>query len=294
MALTQISPRALRPLLPARPPDGHKGVFGHVLILAGSRGFIGAAKLAAFGAGRSGVGLVTIGTPRPLGDVLGASLTEAMTLMLPATEDETLAHAAIDTALGFVADKEAAVLGPGISRHPETREFVLEFIRRCPVPFVVDADGLNCLSTQLDALTEKQAPCIVTPHPGEMARLQGTSTADVQADRENSARKFARDFDCTVVLKGRDTIVCSEEDLCCMNPTGNSGLAKGGTGDVLAGIVGGLLAQGMQCIDAAALGVYLHGLAGDLAAKANTERGMTAGDVVECLPQAWRLLEEGS
>ena len=293
MALTQISPRALKPLLPVRPPDGHKGVFGHVLIVAGSRGFTGAAKLAAFGAGRSGVGLVTVATPRPLGDLLGASLTEAMTLMLPSTEDETLAREAIDTVLGFVADKEAAVLGPGISRHPETCKFVLEFVRQCPVPFVVDADGLNCLSTRLDALTDKQAPCIVTPHPGEMARLQGMPTADVQAGRENAARKFARDFDCTVVLKGKHTIVCDEES-CAMNPTGNSGLAKGGTGDVLAGIVGGLLAQGMRCFDAASLGVYLHGLAGDLAAEANTERGMTAGDLVEYLPQAWRRLEEGS
>ena len=186
------------------------------------------------------------------------------------------------------AGKDAVVLGPGCSRHPDTREFVLAFVRKCPVPLITDADGLNNLSTAAAALNQAQAPVLVTPHPGEMARLAGTSISDVQSDRPNTARKFAADYGCTVVLEGAGTIIASPTADTYVNPTGNEGMGTGGTGDVLAGLIGGLMAQGLTCADAAVVGVYVHGLAGDIAAGHKTRRGMIAGDLVEAIPEAWK------
>lgn len=291
---TEIDVNVLRPLLPKRPRDAHKGTFGHVFIIAGSRGFTGAAKLACEAAARSGAGLVTAGVPRPLGDVIAATLVEAMSFMLPATDAESLAHAALTPALEFAAGKQAVVLGPGISQHPETREFVLGFVQRCPVPLLIDADGVNCLSAEPGLLTKGEAERAVTPHPGEMARLIGGSTADVQKDREGVAAAFAAQHRCVVALKGYRTVIASPAGELYVNTTGNSGLATGGTGDILSGLVGGLMAQGVTVLDASLLGVYLHGLAGDIAAKRTTERAMIARDVLDALPQAWRSLEEGT
>jgi NAD(P)H-hydrate epimerase len=281
----------VRSLVPARPETGHKGTFGHMYALAGSRGFTGAAKLVCEGALRSGAGLVTLSVPFPLGDALATSLLEAMTLRLPATEAETFAHAGLERALAFAEDKQAVVLGPGISRHAETAAFVLDFVPTCPVPLVVDADALNALSEQVDVLRERRSPCILTPHPGEMARLRGTTTAAVQADRETVAADFAREFGCVVVLKGHRTVVADAKGHLRVNPTGNVGLAKGGSGDVLTGLLGGLLAQGMDAYDAACLGVYLHGLAGDIAAESHTTRAMLARDVLNAFGEAWRRIE---
>lgn len=285
----------VRTLLPARPEAAHKGTFGHVFIIAGSRGFTGAAKLAADGAARSGAGLVTVGTPRTLGDVIASALTEPMSLLLPATEQESVSEAAIEPALAFAADKNAVVLGPGLSQHPETCRFVRAFVRRCSAPMIVDADALNCLAGAAEVLERKDgAARIVTPHPGEMARLAQRSTAEIQLNRAAAAAAFATLHACVVVLKGHQTIVTDGPGNVFTNPTGNSGLATGGTGDVLAGLVGGLLAQGMTALHAAVLGVYLHGLAGDLAAQAFSERGMIAGDVVAAIPGAWRAIEGGA
>jgi len=282
-------------LLPERPEAAHKGTFGHVFVIAGSRGFTGAAKLAADAAMRSGVGLVTVGVPEPLGDVVAAALAEPMTLLLPATDAGSFAAAAVEPALEFVATKDAAVLGPGLSQHPETRQFVLDFVARCPVPLIIDADGLNCLGADLDLLARTDGPDrVVTPHPGEMARLTAQSTKAVQADREAAATAFADRYGCVVVLKGHRTVIADPSGGLFVNPTGNTGLASGGTGDVLAGLIGGLLAQGMTGRDAALLGTYLHGLAGDLAAEAMTQRGMIARDVIAFVPAAWRAIEQGA
>lgn len=284
-----------RSVLPNRPKDGHKGTFGHVFIIGGSRGLTGAVKLACEAAARSGVGLVTAGVPAPLGDIIAASLLECMSLLLPATAAETLACSpqALARALDFAAAKQAAVLGPGISQHAETRQFVLEFVRQCPVPLLVDADGLNCLSADLSPLEEAAAPRLLTPHPGEMARLMHCATEEVQRDREGAAATFARDHRCVVVLKGAGTVVADAAGAVFVNPTANSGLATGGTGDVLSGLIGGLLAQRIAPVDAAVLGVYVHRLAGDIASEAMTERGMIARDVIAAIPQAWRIIECG-
>jgi len=288
----EIDKAFVRSLLPARPDAGHKGMFGHVFVIAGSRGFTGAAKLTADGAARSGVGLVTVGTPKPLGDIVASALTEPMTMLLPATDRETLAEAALDPALEFASNKNAVVLGPGLSQHPETRRFVLEFVRRCAVAMIIDADGLNCLAADPQALVRKDSIArVVTPHPGEMARLTGRTSAEIQMNRSAAAAAFAAQYGCVVVLKGHRTVVADGPDNVFTNPTGNAGLASGGTGDVLAGLLGGLLAQGMTGLNAAVVGVYLHGLAGDLAAAKLTQRGMIAGDVVLAIPEAWRAVE---
>ncbi|MEK7792900.1 MAG: NAD(P)H-hydrate dehydratase [Candidatus Hydrogenedentota bacterium] len=283
---------AVRPLLPPRPADAHKGTFGHVFIVAGSRGFSGAAKLAALAAGRSGVGLVTVGVPRSLGDIVGAGLLEAMTFMLPATKEETLSREGLDSALEFASTKNAVALGPGLSQHSETAAFVREFAVGCPVPLLIDADGLNCLSGSMGIVAARTADTVLTPHPGEMARLTGLSTKEVQADREGVAARFAASWGCVVVLKGAGTVVAVPNGEVFVNTTGNSGMATGGTGDVLTGLIGGLLAQGMTALDAALLGVYLHGFAGDLAAREMTQSGLIASDIVDHLGNAWRMLEE--
>jgi NAD(P)H-hydrate epimerase len=282
----------VRSLLPARPEDGHKGVFGHLFVLAGSRGFSGAAKLAAEAAGRSGVGLVTVGVPGALIDVVAAGLMEAMTRAFPASGTGSFAHDALEPALAFAMDKHAVVLGPGLGQQPATRAFARDFACACPVPLLVDADALNALSEAPEMLQHVAQPCVLTPHPGEMARLLDNSTSVVQADREKAARALAERTGAVAVLKGHETLIVAADGRIARNTTGNSGLAKGGTGDVLSGVIGGLLAQRMEAFDAACLGVYLHGLAGDIAAQRKTARGMIARDVIEALPDAWRALEE--
>ncbi len=292
MTPTEITLDIARSLLPERPPDGHKGTFGHLYAIAGSRGFTGAAKMVGEAAGRSGVGLVTLGVPEPLGDVVASDSLETMTMLLPSTPDESIAAAALGPALDFAANKEAVALGPGLSQNLETQRFVVEFVQQCKAPLVVDADGLNALSENLSVLSVAASKRVLTPHPGEMARLCGLSNATVQDDREGAARKFAENHGCTVVLKGHRTVVAGADGQVFVNVNGNSGMATGGTGDVLTGLLGGLMAQGMKVFDAALLGVYVHGLAGDLAAEEFTERGMIASDLIAEIPEAWRILEE--
>jgi len=278
-------------LLPPRPPNAHKGTYGHVFVLAGSRGFTGAAKLTAMAAARSGTGLVTLGIPDMLADVFAAALIEVMSCPLPSTTAGSLSKNAVEPALEFCAGKQAVVLGPGLSQHPDTIAFVTDFVRRSTLPLVIDADGLNALATDPSAWAQARGRTVVTPHPGEMARLLGTTTAGVQAHRENTAATFAARHDCVVVLKGHRTVIAAPNGDVFVNPTGNEGMATGGTGDVLAGLVGGLIAQGAEPINAAILGTYAHGLAGDLAAAAKTPRGMIASDVIAAIPDAWRAIE---
>jgi ADP-dependent NAD(P)H-hydrate dehydratase / NAD(P)H-hydrate epimerase len=292
MQVHELTSQEMRKLLPRRPPDGHKGTFGHVVVIGGSRGFTGAVKMTCEAAARSGVGLVTAAVPRCLADVFAVSLLEVMSTVLPDTPDECIAHRAVQPALDFAAGKNAVVLGPGMSARAEPRDFTLSFIRKCPLPMLIDADGLNNLSTDLSVLGDSKASRVLTPHPGEMGRLADLAAKDVQSKRATVATAFAQQHGCVVVLKGYHTII-SDGATTCSNPSGNSGMATGGTGDVLSGIIGGLLAQGMDALEAALLGTYVHGIAGDLAAAANTERGMIAGDVITALPEAWRRLEEG-
>jgi len=280
-----------RKLLPVRSADGHKGTFGHALLIAGSRGFTGAAKLAAEAACRSGAGLVTVATPASQQSVVAAGLLEAMTIGLAATPDDTIASEALEAALEATAARDAVGIGPGLSQHPATADFVREFVAECPKPLVIDADALNVLAQHTEVLQTTKEHAVITPHPGEMARLCGTDTSAIQSDRIKAATSFAAQHRCIVVLKGFQTVVANSDGTALINTTGNAGLATGGTGDVLTGLIAGLLAQGCTPIGAAALGAFVHGLAGDIAADAITQRGMIASDVCDCIPDAWAILE---
>jgi len=277
-------------LLAPRPRDAHKGTFGHVLVIAGSRGKTGAALLAAGAAVRSGAGLTTLAVPASLHPVLEGHVREAMTAALPDTGGGAAAlgeGAAVDALL---ADRAAVVCGPGLGLDGPTRALVAHVVRRAGAPLVLDADGLNAVAGT-GLLRERAGPTVVTPHPGEMARLLATDASSVQADRLGAARALARAERVVVVLKGARTIVASPDGAAAVSPTGNPGMASGGTGDVLAGLVGGLLAQGLPPYEAATLGVFAHGAAGDAVASRRGEAGLSASDIIEELPPTLARLQ---
>ena len=268
------------------PQDAHKGSFGRVFIIAGSVGMTGAAALSATAAVRGGAGLVTIGIPESLNDILEVKVTEAMTLPLPETPARSIGPAALDKALDFAKKCDAVVLGPGLSTHDGTKEFVKRFISECSVPMVLDADGINTIAECPEILENAKGPVVITPHPGEMARLLSASVPEIQADRIGAVKVAAKKFGCTAVLKGARTLIATSDGKLMINPTGNAGMATGGSGDVLSGMIGAFLARGMKPHEAAAAGVYLHGLAGDLAAEEKGQICLAASDIIDFLPGA--------
>jgi hydroxyethylthiazole kinase-like uncharacterized protein yjeF len=277
---------------PPRARDAHKGTYGHLLIVAGSAGKTGAAALAGRAAMRTGAGLVTVATPRSQQPVLAAMLTEPMTEALPETRAQTLALDARDRILELAQAWDAVALGPGLGLDPETQALVRDLTRTIPKPVVLDADALTALAGHLEVLAAPPAPRCLTPHPGEMARLLGVPTAAVQVDRIETVRRFAAEHATAVVLKGRLSVIGGPGERVFLNPTGNPGMASGGTGDVLTGIVGALLARGLEPVSALTSAAYLHGLAGDLAAATTGEEGLIAGDVVEAIPGAIRRIQQ--
>jgi NAD(P)H-hydrate epimerase len=282
-----ITKDMVKAALPRRSASSHKGTYGHAGILAGSTGKTGAAALAAKAALRTGAGLVTVGVPASVNDVLEAKLLEAMTLPLPDTTVGTLGRSAFDRILAFIQARTAVAIGPGLSTHPETVELVQSLMKHLDRPAVLDADGLNALAGRASLLTECKTPPILTPHPGEMARLEvGATSQSVNADRLGTTRRFARERGVFVVLKGARTVVGRPDGLLMICPTGNPGMATAGTGDVLTGMLVGLLAQGVPSWEAACAAVYLHGAAGDLAAARLGMAGMIAGDLIEQIPYA--------
>jgi len=294
--------------LPRRAKDANKGDCGKLLIVGGSRGMAGAVCLAARAAGRSGAGLVKVAVPEPVWDVVATKLDEALTAGLPATRCGSLAEKALDPLLEAAAWSDVVVLGPGLGTDPQTVAVVREATRRIAKPLVLDADGLNAFAARVGQLgriqsTLKDRPMVLTPHPGEMARLLsgpprtpraprterlgGPLTAKaVQADREGALRACARAAKAVVLLKGAGTLV-SDGRRRYLNRTGNAGMATGGSGDVLAGLLGALIGQGLDAYEAACLAAYLHGLAGDLAARRLTQWSLVAGDLVDELPNAF-------
>ncbi len=281
-------------LYPVRPSASHKGTYGHLLVIAGSVGKTGAAVLAATAALRSGVGLVTVATPAPAQPTVALGRPEAMTEPLASTPEGTLAAEGVERALALAIERDAVVLGPGLGASDDVRRFVDGFVLRCPVPLLIDADGLNALASLIGGpaatLARRRFPTVITPHPGEMARLSGTTAADVQDHRLETAEAFARASGAVVVLKGHRTIVARPDGESGVNPTGNPGLAKGGTGDVLAGVAGALLARGGEAWSAACAAVYLHGLAGDRAVARIGMEGLLAGDLSDEVPATLRSL----
>jgi len=280
----------------ARPRSrtAHKGDFGHCLVIAGSTGKTGAAALAAGSAVRAGAGLVTLAAPERVHDILEVKTTEAMTLPVPDGGKGFFIPRSLQALEEVLEGKDAVVIGPGISWNPETAAFVRNLIPRVAVPMVIDADGLNAVSDDPSILLRRQrAEVVVTPHPGEMARLCGKTVQEIEADRISVASRFARDFDVHVILKGARTVVATPGGDVSINGSGNPGMASGGMGDVLTGVVASLLGQGYPASEACRLGVFIHGLAADLAAAEMGETGLTAGDVRDRLPYAYKnILQE--
>ncbi len=265
-------------------PDIHKGNRGHLLVLSGSTGKTGAATLTSLGALRAGAGLVTLGIPTSLNPILENKLTEAMTYPLPETAESSLSLQAEDEIFKLMEGKTALAIGPGLSTHAETSLLVRRIVARCPLPMVIDADGLNALASDPDVLAKCTGKAILTPHPGEMARLAGISNSQVQADRIGVAEAFAQKHGCCLVLKGARTVIAEPGGPIHVNPTGNPALSSGGSGDVLTGLIGGFLARGWPPARAACAGVYLHGLAADLLSEEMGQFGMLAGELLDVIP----------
>ncbi|HWP60507.1 MAG TPA: NAD(P)H-hydrate dehydratase [Candidatus Acidoferrales bacterium] len=280
-------------LVPRRARDSHKGTYGHLVVLAGSRGKTGAAALACRGALRVGTGLVTLAAPRSLNDIYASSLLEVMTEPLAERESEEPEPLTDREWQRLLEKKSALLFGPGIGVKPWCQTTLRWLLGHLALPWVIDADGLNNLALEVDRLRSAKTPPVLTPHPGEMARLINADTATVNQNRLEVASQFARDRRCYVVLKGARTVIALPSGAVFINPTGNPGMASGGTGDVLAGVLAGLLAQGLAVEEALKLGVYLHGFAGDLVAAEKGEMGTIASDIIEMLPYGLRRLAEG-
>lgn len=278
--------------LPARPPDGHKGTFGKALIIGGSAGLTGAVVLAANACMRAGVGLTYAAVPESLVDVVDSGSIETVTRPLPEVGGKRVpARRALGECLRLSQDVDAIAIGPGLSTHFETQELVRRLVRRVEKPAVIDADGLNACAKDTSCLEiERRAALILTPHVGEMARLLDKTIEEIGRDRRAAAAEASKRFNCVVVMKGAPTFVAEPEGYVYLNPAGNSGMASGGVGDVLTGIIVSLLAQGCSPLVAALCGVYLHGLAGDIGAEALGERALIASDLVGALPEALQLL----
>ncbi len=275
-----------RGLLKRRPRNSHKGDFGHIFILAGSGGLTGAAALCSNAALRSGAGLVTLGIPASLNSIMARKLTEVMTFSLAETEAQSLSLKAENRILKKIQASDIVVLGPGISQHPETQKLINRLVLKIDKTMVLDADALNAISGSTAVLKKVKADYVITPHHGEMARLIDRSAEYVKNNRLIVAKKFSHDYNAVVVLKGAGTVVTDPAGKCYINTTGNPGMATAGSGDVLTGIIAGFLAQGLKLFDAARLGVYIHGSAGDLTAKDKGEIGLIAGDILENIPYA--------
>ncbi len=276
-------------LLPVRCADMHKGDSGRVFLVAGSGGMTGAAVLCAKAALRTGSGLVTVGTPESEQPILAAQLTEAMTVSL-SSENRLLAPDSKDEILTRAAKSDAVALGPGLGKAPKLAETIKEILSTGK-PAVIDADGLNAVSEHMDILRAASCDTVLTPHPGEMARLCGKSVNEIQENRREVAEEFANRFGVTLLLKGHDTLIASPNLPTVVNPTGNDGMATGGMGDVLTGVIASLMGQGLDGYRAAVLGAYLHGLAGDIAREELGSFGMIAGDVAERIPRAIQSLQ---
>lgn len=276
--------------LPARPTSGHKGTFGHALIVAGSEGKTGAAALAAEGAARVGAGLVTIGCPAGLHDILEMKCTEAMTSPLPDTPARGLAANAEEAVLALAATRSAVGLGPGIGREEETLALARALAKRLETPLALDADGLYAFAEEPGLLAARRAPTLLTPHPGEAAGLLGCTAADVNRDRPGAARALAGQTGAVVVLKGAATVIAAPDGRLAVNPTGGPALGSGGTGDVLLGMVTGLLAQGLAAFEAGTLAAWLHGFAADRLAESTGPAGLLAGDLARAIPEAAQAL----
>jgi ADP-dependent NAD(P)H-hydrate dehydratase / NAD(P)H-hydrate epimerase len=292
--LNLITAREIAPLIGPRPADSNKGSFGHVLVLGGSTGKAGAAAMAGLAVLRAGAGLSTVATAKSVLATVGGFHPELMTEPLEETEAGTISMSSLeqDRLDALVRGKTVLAIGPGISRHPDTAALVRGVIKKYKMQIVLDADGLNAFEDCAAELKNKAGALVITPHPGEMARLTGLTIPAVQRDRLNVARNFAREHEVIVVLKGHRTIIAQPDGTVWVNTTGNPGMATGGTGDILTGMVSGLIAQNPDRVaEAVIAAVHLHGLAGDVARESLGEHSMVATDLLSALPEAFRRVQ---
>lgn len=290
LKLELVEEAAVRPFFRKRERDTHKGTYGHLLVVAGSLGKSGAAALAGRAALRAGAGLVTVATAASALPAVARSMAELMTEPLAETPEKTVSAAALPRAAALLKGKSAALVGPGLSTRASTAEFVLGLLPKIKVPFVIDADGLNIVASKPEVLRRLAAPAVLTPHPGEFARLAGRTVEEVLRHRLELVPEFAARHGVTVVLKGHRTLVAAADGRVRVNPTGNPGMASGGTGDVLAGVIASELAQEKDLLGAVVAAVYVHGLAGDIAADRLGEKSLVAGDIVRYLAPAMKAL----
>jgi hydroxyethylthiazole kinase-like uncharacterized protein yjeF len=291
LQLNLITAREIAPLIGPRSPTANKGSFGHVLVLGGSTGKAGAAAMAGMAVLRAGAGLSTVATAKSVLATVGGFHPELMTEPVEETEAGSISLASLQQGRmdALVKGKTVLAVGPGISRHPDTATFVRGVIKKYKMQIVLDADGLNAFEDRAAELKNKAGALVITPHPGEMARLTGLTIAAVQRDRLNVARSFARENQLIVVLKGHRTLIAQPDGTVWVNTTGNPGMATGGTGDILTGMVAGLIAQNPdRVVEAVIAAVHLHGLAGDVARESMGEHSLVATDLLTALPEAFR------
>jgi hydroxyethylthiazole kinase-like uncharacterized protein yjeF len=289
LQLNLITARDVAPLIGPRPADSNKGLYGHVLVIGGSLGKAGAPAMSGIAALRAGAGLSTVATPKSVLGTVAGFYPELMTEPLAETQGGTISVLALKGLDPLAEKKSVLAIGPGVSRHPQTAKMVRSLVVESQIPMVVDADGLNAFEGHSRALNGKKRTLVITPHPGEMARLIGGTTGEVQKDRLGVARKFARQHALVVVLKGHQTLVVGPDGQAWVNMTGNPGMATAGTGDVLTGMVAAMMAQHPQAvIPAIVAAVHLHGLAGDVMRESRGEHSLVATDLLEGLPEAFR------
>lgn len=273
-------------IIPQRKPDSNKGSYGRAFIISGSTGMTGSGRLACTAALRAGAGLVYAGVPESLSDIYSSALTEPIIIPLPDGGKGSLSEESAAKTIERTGGMDVVAIGPGLSAAEGVKRLVEKVIMECEATMVLDADALNVISGNTAILKRLKKAAVITPHPGEMARLTGLTVSEVQKDRIGTAGRFASEYGVVTVLKGSRTVVAAPDGRIFVNATGNAGMATAGTGDVLTGVITGLLAQGAPVIEAAIAGVYLHGLAGDLAAESMGMHGMLAGDVARHLPYA--------
>ncbi|MCX8064234.1 MAG: NAD(P)H-hydrate dehydratase [Candidatus Hydrogenedentes bacterium] len=286
-----INAEYVKSIIPRKSRFDHKGRYGHLFVIAGCRYYIGAGKLCAKAGLRAGTGLVTLGAPESVVGLMSSGLWEVIYFPLKDTGEGFISEDGVGMALDFSSDKEAVVIGPGVGKHDSTVRFIKRFIKEAKVPLVVDADGLNAVGRDVSIFNERYCGTVLTPHPGEMARLLECTVKEVQSNRLDFALEYAKKSNSVVVLKGHNTIVANPDGEYVVNPTGGYGLAKGGSGDVLSGLIGGLLAQGMSPYHSAVAGVWIHGMAGDLAEKELHPRSIGASDLLEFIHEVWKILD---
>jgi hydroxyethylthiazole kinase-like uncharacterized protein yjeF len=297
LQLNLITAREIAPLIGRRPLAANKGNFGHVLVIGGSVGKAGSVAMAGMGALRTGAGLSTVATPKSVLATVAGFHPEVMTEALDETDAGTISTRALASGAmdALIKGKTVLAVGPGISRNPETSEFVRSLVVKSKTPLVLDADGLNAFEGRASELSGKGRSLVITPHPGEMARLAASTIAAVQRDRINVARTFAREHELIVVLKGHRTLIAQPDGTVWVNTTGNPGMATGGTGDILTGMVSGLIAQNPEhIVEAVFAAVHLHGLAGDVARESMGEHSLVATDLIKALPEAFRRVREAA